>query len=305
MRPHRRFTLGVASCNTVNMSIHTWWIGARPRTLPAAVVPVAVGVAAGSATGEISWWRAVVALVVSLALQVGVNFANDYSDGIKGTDDDRTGPLRLVASGTARPGQVRAAAGIAFGCAALAGVIAAASTSWWLLAIGAASIAAGVFYTGGPRPYGYLGLGEVFVFTFFGVVATCGSAFVATGAINARAALASIPVGLLAVALLMANNLRDIPSDARAGKRTLAVRIGDRRMRAVFVATFVVTAGTVALVATIAPWAMLALAGVAMAIRPVSAVVRGAHGSDLIAVLEGTAMVQVFTGALLVVGLLI
>lgn len=287
------------------MSARTWWIGARPRTLPAAVAPVAVGVAAGSSAGGVNWWLAALSLLVSLALQVGVNYANDYSDGVRGADGDRVGPLRLVASGAARPGQVRAAAAVSFGVAAVAGFVAAAATSWWLLAVGAASIAAGALYTGGPRPYGYLGLGEAFVFVFFGVVATCGSAYVSTGSVGSRAVAASVPVGLLAVALLMANNLRDIPGDERAGKRTLAVRLGDARTRTVFAGTFVATAVSILVLAAGSPWAAIALGGVVAAVRPARSVARGASGRDLIPVLEGTAVVQMLTGALLAVGLAI
>lgn len=242
-------------------------------------------------------------MLVSLALQVGVNFANDYSDGVRGTDEGRTGPVRLVASGMARPAQVRAAAGMSFGIAAAGGLLAAAATSWWLLAVGAASIAAGALYTGGPKPYGYLGLGEVFVFVFFGVVATCGSAFVATGSIGGVAAASSVPVGLLSVALLMANNLRDIPGDRRSGKRTLAVRIGDAAMRRVFAATFGATAVGLAVVGTMAPWASWSILGLLAGAVPVTRVVRGAAGRDLVPVLEGTARVQILVGVLLVAGL--
>lgn len=266
-------------------------------------MPVAVGVAAGSGSGSVTWWLAAVALLVSVALQVGVNYANDYSDGVRGTDEGRAGPLRLVASGLATPSRVRMAAVLSFGVAGVAGFVAAAATSWWLLAVGAASIAAGALYTGGPRPYGYLGLGEAFVFVFFGVVATCGSAFVATGAVGALAAAASVPVGLLAVALLMANNLRDIPGDQRAGKRTLAVRLGDARMRIVFVATFVAVALSILVVAASAPWAAVSLVGMVAAVRPVRIVARGAVGRELIPVLEGTALVQVLAGGLLAIGL--
>lgn len=283
--------------------MRTWWIGARPRTLPAAVVPVAVGTAAGARSGEVVWWLAALCLLVSLALQVGVNFANDYSDGVRGTDEGRTGPVRLVASGMARPSQVRAAAALAFGVAGVGGLAAAAATSWWLLAVGAASIAAGALYTGGPKPYGYLGLGEAFVFVFFGTVATCGTAFVATGSVGAVVAASSVPVGLLSVALLMANNLRDIPGDELSGKRTLAVRIGDAAMRRVLAATFVATAVGLAAVGALAPWSAVSMLGLVAAVDPVGRVIRGAAGRDLVPVLEGTARVQILVGALLAAGL--
>ncbi|MEY4174892.1 MAG: 1,4-dihydroxy-2-naphthoate octaprenyltransferase, partial [Actinomycetota bacterium] len=211
--------------------MNKWIVGARPRTLPAAVVPVALGAAAAVGEGHPVWWRALLALVVSLALQVGVNYANDYSDGVRGTDDQRVGPVRLVASGLASAGAVKRAALLAFGVAAVAGLVLAAVTSWWLLAVGAAAILAGWFYTGGPKPYGYLGLGEVFVFVFFGLVATVGTTYVVSERVNTVAWLAGCVAGCLACALLVVNNLRDIPTDREVGKRTLAVRLGDRATR--------------------------------------------------------------------------
>jgi len=209
-----------------------WIAGARPRTLPAALVPVLVGTAAAAgmsgdtnALKGLFIWRFVAALVVSLALQIGVNYANDYSDGIRGTDADRVGPMRLTGSGRKSPGAVKRAAFLSFGVAAVAGLSLAVATSWWLIAVGLLAIAAAWFYTGGPRPYGYAGLGEVFVFVFFGVVATTGSAFVQIERITPLTLLVSIPVGLFATALLVVNNLRDIPGDTESGKRTLAVRL--------------------------------------------------------------------------------
>ncbi|HUP86388.1 MAG TPA: 1,4-dihydroxy-2-naphthoate polyprenyltransferase, partial [Acidimicrobiales bacterium] len=189
-----------------------WVDGARPKTLPAAIVPVAVGTAVAFSQGEVVWWRALAALVVSLAVQIGTNFANDYSDGIRGTDDVRVGPVRLVASGLKPAAAVKRAAFLSFGVAALAGLALAAATTWWLIPLGGACFAAGWFYTGGPRPYGYAGLGEVFVFVFFGIVATAGSAFVHVEGVTMLAIGASIPVGALATALLVVNNLRDIPT---------------------------------------------------------------------------------------------
>ena len=200
------------------------------------MVPVAIGAAAAVGEGSIVWWRVGVALVVSLALQVGVNYANDYSDGVRGTDAARVGPVRLVASGTATPAAVRRAAFIAFGVAGVAGLALAATTSWWLLAVGAASIAAAWFYTGGPRPYGYAGLGELFVFVFFGLVATVGTTYVAVERVTALAVVMGCAAGCLSCALLAVNNLRDIGSDAAAGKRTLAVRLGDARTRWLYIA---------------------------------------------------------------------
>ena len=216
--------------------MNRWIVGARPRTLPAAIVPVALGVGCAAGVGPISWWRAVLALVVSLALQVGVNYANDYSDGVRGTDDGRVGPRRLVASGLAEPGAVKRAALYAFALAAVCGLALAASTTWWLIAVGAASIAAAWLYTGGPRPYGYLGLGELFVFVFFGLVATVGTTFVSVETITGLSIVIGCAAGFVACALLVINNLRDIPTDAVAGKRTLAVRLGEQRTRWLYVA---------------------------------------------------------------------
>ena len=196
-------------------SAKDWMAGTRPRTLPAAVVPVAAGSGVAAGYGNFIAWRAVLALIVALALQVGVNFANDYSDGIRGTDEKRVGPLRLVASGLVPPARVRAASFICFGVAGAAGIGLAAATSWWLVPVGVACVAAGWFYTGGPKPYGYMGLGEVFVFCFFGLVATAGSAYVQSGRFNLW--WAAVPVGFLATALLEANNLRDVSVDIPLG----------------------------------------------------------------------------------------
>jgi len=208
--------------------MNRWLAGARPRTLPAAVVPVVVGTAVASAEGSVVWWRAVAAMVAALAIQVGTNYANDYHDGIRGTDAQRVGPVRLVASGLASPTAVRTAAIASFAVAGGAGLALAAATTWWLLLVGAACFAAGWLYTGGPRPYGYYGFGELFVFIFFGVVATVGSAYVQLERITGLALLASVQVGLLATALLIVDNLRDVTTDTVASKRTLAVWVGDR-----------------------------------------------------------------------------
>jgi len=225
--------------------VNKWVAGARPRTLPAAIVPVAVGTAC--AVGEVAdgliWWRAMAALVVAVAIQVATNYANDYSDGIRGTDADerRVGPVRLVGQGLADPRSVKLAAYAAFAVAGVAGVALAIAVGPELIAVGAASFLAGWFYTGGPHPYGYAGLGEVFVFVFFGVVATVGSAYVQTEGIEGLAVAASMPVGLIATALLVVNNLRDIPGDTAVGKHTLAVRLGDLRTRYLYVVLVVGT----------------------------------------------------------------
>jgi 1,4-dihydroxy-2-naphthoate octaprenyltransferase len=289
--------------------IRLWVAGARPRTLPAAVVPVAVGTAAavGVVPGGLVWWRAVAALVVSLALQVATNYANDYSDGVRGTDADnrRVGPVRLVGQGLASPGAVKRAALAAFGVAGLVGAALALAVGPELFVVGALAIAAGWFYTGGPRPYGYAGLGEVFVFVFFGVVATAGSTYVQTGELTALALGASAPVGFLATALLVVNNLRDIPGDTEVGKHTLAVRLGDQRTRWLYVGLLVATAVSVPLVAGLGgrPAGALSLLAVFAAQRPVVAVLSGARGPDLIPVLGDTGRVQAVFGALLAVGL--
>lgn len=285
-------------------TMNRWLIGARPRTLPAAVVPVALGAAAAAGEPGSVWWRVAPALVVSLALQVGVNYANDYSDGVRGTDEVRVGPVRLVASGLASPGAVKRAALAAFGVAALAGLLLAAVTSWWLLAVGAAALLAGWGYTGGPKPYGYLGLGEVFVFTFFGLVATAGTTYVVCERITAVAWLAGCAAGCLACALLVINNLRDIPTDRVVGKRTLAVRLGDARTRWFYV---LLLGAAMVLVIAIAvsgrPWAAVGLVGTVVAVPAVRAIRAGATGAALIPVLGATGKAQLVTGLLTALGI--
>ena len=285
-----------------------WLAGARPRTLPAAVVPVAVGTAAATlGRGDVRWGRAVLALLVSLALQLGVNFSNDYSDGIRGTDDVgvRVGPPRLVGWRLVSPKSVKRAAFAAFAFAAVAGLGLAAVTSWWLIIVGVAAIAAAWFYTGGPHPYGYAGLGEVFVFTFFGLVAVAGSAYVQHEQIPRVAWPCGIAIGLLAVSLLVTNNLRDIPGDSTVGKRTLAVRIGDIRTRWFFGICLVLPFLLVPFIASLAHrWlVLLALLALFAAVDPVRRVWSGAAGRELIAVLGSTARVQLIFGVLLTVGL--
>ena len=290
-------------------SVGTWVAGARPRTLPAAVVPVAVGTACavGHVAGGLIWWRAGAALVVALALQVATNYANDYSDGIRGTDadDKRVGPVRLVGQGLAEPRAVKRAAIAAFAVAGAVGTALAVAVGPELFAVGAAAIAAGWFYTGGPRPYGYAGLGEAFVFTFFGVVATAGSAYVQTGCLLPLALGAAVPIGFLATALLVVNNLRDIPGDTEVGKRTLAVRLGDQRTRVLYVSLLVGAFVAVPLVAGIGgrPVAAVALLAVFVARKPVVAVLSGARGPALIPVLGATGKVQLAYGALFTAGL--
>jgi 1,4-dihydroxy-2-naphthoate octaprenyltransferase len=287
----------------VERSFKRWLIGTRPRTLPAAVVPVLVGAACAVGEGGIVWWRVGAALIVSLALQVGVNYANDYSDGIRGTDTARVGPVRLVASGLASPRAVKRAALVAFGVAALVGLALAVATTWWLLAVGVACIAAAWGYTGGPSPYGYMGLGEVFVFVFFGLVATVGTMYVAVERVTALAVIAGCGVGCLACALLVVNNLRDIPTDTASGKRTLAVRLGDPRTRTVFVGLVVGAFAFAGLAAIWRPTALVVVFAIPVAAVPVRTVVDRASGPALISVLGATGRAQLAYGALFALGL--
>jgi len=294
-------------------SARQWLAGARPRTLPAAVAPVLVGTGAavGMRPAGDRWAdafapdRVVLALVVSLALQVAVNYANDYSDGVRGTDDDRVGPFRLTASGAAAPAAVRRAALAAFGVAAVAGLaLVALSGAWWLLAVGAMSIVAAWYYTGGSRPYGYAGLGEVFVFVFFGLVAVLGTTWTQTGRLDAAAWFGAVGVGALACAILVANNLRDVPTDAVAGKRTLAVRLGDPRTRLLYAGLLAGGLATTVAAATAGrPWALLALLAVPLAVPPVRTVLGGAAGRALLPVLRDTSRLELAVGLLLGVGL--
>jgi 1,4-dihydroxy-2-naphthoate octaprenyltransferase len=281
-----------------------WVKGARPRTLVAAVCPVLVGTAAAAAEGPLRAWRALAALVVALALQVGVNYANDYSDGVRGTDSPaRVGPTRLVAAGLASPAAVKRAAALAFAVAALAGLALAVAVDLKLLLVGGAAIAAAVLYTGGPRPYGYAGFGELAVLVFFGVVATCGSAYVQLERVPPAALAASVPVGLGAVAILLANNVRDVDGDRAAGKRTLAVRLGRARARDLFAAVVAGMFLAAALLALARPPAVLALAALPLAVRPVRLVRDRTDGPGLVAALAGAARLQLAVSVLLAAGL--
>jgi 1,4-dihydroxy-2-naphthoate polyprenyltransferase len=281
-----------------------WLAGARPRTLPAAISPVLAGTAIAAYDDGAVWWKALLALAVSLALQVGVNYANDYSDGIRGTDSHRVGPMRLVGSGRAAPGAVRRAAFAAFGVAGVAGLVLAATTAWWLVVVGAVCVVAAWFYTGGSRPYGYLGLGEVMVFCFFGLVAVTGTAYVQTETWRLPALYAAVGIGALACAILVANNLRDIPSDRIAGKLTLAVRLGDERTRGLYVLLLLLASvALVGVALTTSWWALTALAYVVPATRGARVVVRRAHGPGLIPVLQSTGVAELCYGLGLLVGL--
>jgi len=280
-----------------------WLAGTRPRTLPAAVVPVFIGTGVAFGYGKFSPWRAVLALVVALALQIGVNYANDYSDGIRGSDERRVGPTRLVAAGLARPKQVLAAAFACFGVACVAGLVLAIFTSWWLILVGAAAVAAGWFYTGGSHPYGYRGFGEIAVFAFFGVAAVAGTAYVQLVRFTWLELIAAIPAGLLSCALLMINNLRDIDSDAEVGKRTLAVMLGDARSRTVYVASLLVSFAVALAMTPARPLAALTVIALPLAVGPIRAVRSGASGRALITALGQTGRLQLVFGAALTVGL--
>lgn len=281
-------------------------LGARPRTLPAAIVPVCVGVATVENLQSSMWWKIVLAAVVSLSLQIAVNYANDYSDGIKGTDDVRVGPVRLVGSGLVAAKIVKRAALVMLGMAACAGLVLAITSSLWILLIGAGAMIAAWTYTGGPRPYGYAGLGEIFVFVFFGVVATVGSQFVVSQSATAVSLVASIAVGTLSCALLVVNNLRDIDGDALVGKRTLAVKMGEKATRYFFALLFVIASISVITVAVMTQaWALLGLLGIAAGLPAVMSVLRGTEKSGLIVALGQVGRAQLIFGVVFSLGLFI
>jgi 1,4-dihydroxy-2-naphthoate octaprenyltransferase len=316
--------------------LKVWLAGARPRTLPAAVVPVAVGTATGYWSSghlvvttaqqspschaahcaqfdhQLSWLNALLALVVALGIQIGTNYVNDYADGERGTDDRRVGPLRLVAGGLATVHEVKIAALASFGVAGVAGLVLAARVAWWFVPLGLLCAIAGWAYTGGPRPYGYLGLGELFVFLFFGLVATAGSAYVqhAPFAISydydwGFALWAGVPVGLLAAALLEANNLRDIATDTESGKRTLAVRLGRRRAGLLYCGTLVGVALSIAVLSGYRAWSLLALLATPLAVYPMRLALGDREGRRLLPMLGATARLQIAVGVLLTIGLLL
>jgi 1,4-dihydroxy-2-naphthoate polyprenyltransferase len=280
-----------------------WIAGARPRTLPAAVSPVLAGTGVAVWEDDAVWWKALLALAVALLLQIGVNYANDYSDGVRGTDDDRVGPLRLVGSKVATPRAVKTAAFTALGLAAVVGLVLAATTAWWLVGVGLLCLLAAWFYTGGLRPYGYMGLGEVMVFVFFGLVAVVGTTYVQTETFELSALYAGIGVGALACAILVANNLRDIPTDTVSGKRTLAVVLGapnSRRLYAALVALAFILAA-VSVLAT--PWTLLAFIAVPLAIKSTRLVLSDAVGPALIPVLKATGQTELLYAIGLAAGL--
>ncbi len=290
-------------------TVAEWLEGARPRTLPAAVAPVIAGAGVTAFTGSgltsaAAAGHAVLALVVALALQVGVNYYNDYHDGLRGTDEIRVGPVRLVGQGLAAPQAVRRAALASLGVAAVTGlVLVVLSRAWALLPLGAAALLAAWGYTGGSRPYGYAGLGEVFVFVFFGPVAVCGTTAVTGGQVWPLAALVSVAIGLLTVAILVVNNLRDLDLDAQAGKHTLAVRLGDGRTRTFFAVLLMVAFVLVAWIALASTWwALLGMLGVIPAVKAAQEVLEHAYGRGLIPVLQATSLALLLTGLGLGVG---
>jgi 1,4-dihydroxy-2-naphthoate polyprenyltransferase len=284
-------------------SLAHWVQGARPKTLGAAVSPVLVGTAVASRYGDVTWWRALFCLLLAVALQVGVNYANDYSDGVRGVDTQRRGPVRLTASGLAAPARVKHAAFLSFAVGGLLGIVLAVVVDWRLVLVGAAAILAAALYSGGPKPYASSGLGEVMVLVFFGFVATCGSAFVHLERVPWLAVGAAVPVGLLACAILLVNNLRDVDSDREVGKRTLAVRVGKPRARVLYRASIVLSLVAVLALAPAAPGALLALAAAPLGVPPLRIVASKPDPPSLVQALVATARLQLVFSALLALGL--
>jgi 1,4-dihydroxy-2-naphthoate octaprenyltransferase len=289
-----------------------WLEASRPRTLPASLAPVVVGTAAaaeGTGLSHVSWGRFGLVVVVAVAVQIAVNFANDYFDGVRGVDTvQRAGPRRAVASGLVTPRAMRVAIVVAMAVAAGAGLALATLVSWWLLLVGGAAFVALLGYSGGPRPYASAGLGELFVFVFFGLVATLGSSYVQHSRLPATAWIAAVATGVLAVAILVVNNLRDVPTDAIAGKRTLAVRIGEARTRQLFVGAIALGLGLAVIgepVAARSAWPLLTLLALPLAREPISAVRGGGVGRALIPALGGTGKLELAVAVLLAVGLLL
>ncbi|MFE9578839.1 1,4-dihydroxy-2-naphthoate polyprenyltransferase [Nocardia sp. NPDC006044] len=280
-----------------------WIEGARPRTLPNAIAPVLAGTGAAASLDGAVWWKAVLALLVSLALIIGVNFANDYSDGIRGTDDVRVGPVRLVGQKLASAAAVRNAAILSLGIAAVVGLVLAATTAWWLLLVGVACLAGAWFYTGGSKPYGYSGFGEIAVFVFFGLVGVLGTEFVQAERIDWAGVVLAVSVGAFSSAVLVANNLRDIPTDSQSGKVTLAVKLGDPRTRTLQLALLAVPfIGTLLLVAR-TPFALVGLLAIPLAVRANAPVRSGKGGLELIPALRDSGLAMLAWSALTAVAI--
>jgi len=275
---------------TLMATFAQWVEGARPRTLPNAVSPVIAGTGAAAWLDGVVWWKGLLALLVAVAMIIGVNFANDYSDGIRGTDDVRSGPLRLVGSRLASPRAVLTAAIASLAVAATAGLALALTTALWLIPLGAVCVAAAWLYTGGSKPYGYLGLGEVAVFVFFGLVAVLGTQYTQALRVDWVGLAAAVAMGSLSSAVLVANNLRDIPTDAQSGKITLAVRLGDARTRILYLGLVGVGLTTTVVLAVATPWCLAGLAAVPLAARAAAPVRAGRGGRDLIPVLRDTGL---------------
>ena len=287
-------------------SLNQWVAGARPRTLPAAIAPVILGTAAAHLLGRADLALAILALLVALSLQVGVNYANDYSDGIRGTDEARVGPVRLVGQRLAAPSNVKAAAMLSFAAAAMAGLaLVGLSEAWIMLPLGALSVLAAWRYTGGDNPYGYRGLGEVYVFVFFGLMATLGTLYTQADAVSWFGLIGAIGVGALASAILVANNLRDIPTDIEHGKRTLAVRLGDARTRSLYGALSTASVVALGAMAWFEPWALLGLLAVPLGLKAVRTVRAGTTGRELIPVLAATGLYEVAYAVLIALGVVI
>ncbi|MCZ9884190.1 1,4-dihydroxy-2-naphthoate polyprenyltransferase [Arthrobacter sp. B2a2-09] len=283
-----------------------WIQGARLRTLPAAIAPVLIGTAAAYELQSFRLLNAILAALVALLLQVGVNYANDYSDGIRGTDEDRVGPLRLVGSGAARPDHVKWAAFGAFGLAMIFGLVLVIITqSWWLILVGVGCVLAAWGYTGGKNPYGYMGLGDLFVFVFFGLVATLGTTYTQAGQVSLPAVIGAIGTGLIACALLMANNVRDIPTDMVAGKRTLAVRLGDRHARESYVLMLALAILLVVVLAPTRPWMLIVLLLIPACLMPAWLMVNGRKRKSLIPVLKQTGLINLGYSVLFSLGLVL
>ncbi|WP_051836829.1 1,4-dihydroxy-2-naphthoate polyprenyltransferase [Streptomyces sp. NRRL WC-3742] len=284
-------------------ALRAWLLGARLKTLPVTLAPIAVGTAVAAADGPVHAVRTVLTLVFALGFVLGTNFLNDYSDGIRGADDHRLGPVRLVGSGAASPRRVLHHGLQLYGVAVVAGVVMAVTISWWLLALAGLCALGGWFYTGGSSPYGYRSMGDVSIFVFHGVIAVCATTYIQLERVPALAVGASLPMGLLACALLTTNNLRDIPTDSEAGKITVAVRLGERRTR-VYYALLVAAAFAVALaLAPQRPAVLLVAAAAPVAVLPLRLVLGGARGRDLIPALEHTCWLLLAFGALLSTGL--
>lgn len=282
-----------------------WIQGARPRTLPAAIAPVLIGTAAAYELQSFRLFNAILAALVALLLQIGVNYANDYSDGIRGTDEDRVGPLRLVGSGAARARDVKWAAFAAFGLAMLVGLVLVIITqAWWLILVGIGCVLSAWGYTGGKNPYGYMGLGDVFVFVFFGLVATLGTTYTQAGQVSLPAVIGAIGTGLIACALLMANNVRDIPTDTIAGKKTLAVRLGDRHARESYVLMLALALLLVVVLAPTKPWMLIVLLLVPACLTPAWLMVNGKR-KNLIPVLKQTGLINLGYSLLFSLGLIL